>query len=511
VETPSVTWFIATVGAVGVLVGVGAALLARRLGRGEARIGAEFDQSRERATNAFAGVEANVKSVSFAVDAVGSRVSDVASDVGKVATAIVARVEGVRADVAHLDEKLDGRIDRWAAETSQALTGLALAQTSQGSDTERALARATSELEARLSGVRDALQRGTEERCALAHTAAETAREVASVRQHVEASESLIGSSSERLEGHLNAVQEECGKVATLLAHIKGDLIGQNDTFRSVVGLLGKATASGIETVAERGGLDPTTVKDKVLRRALEDQAYFQETLATCRIRPLSLARLFPGIEAQSVEIGAIDSDTSHRNHVDMLYVCAMARHRHARYIFEFGTYLGRTTYHLALGPDVKQVFTLDLEPNVTYPAGLKLGAAVQAVHQRDLQGCFFRGKKQAGLITQLHGDSRTFDYTPYVGRVDFAFVDGGHSYELIANDTDRAFSMLKKGGAVVWHDFAPKGRDVVAFAREFSTVRSLFWIENTSLLVYLDNVDAMTYESARPAYDRSLIKGPTA
>src|SRR5690348_5283063 len=104
----------------------------------------------------------------------------------------------------------------------------------------------------------------------------------------------------------------------------------------------------------------------------LDDDAFFERTLATSRIRALKLQQVFPGIERVPVVIGAIDPDTKHANHVDMLYVCAMARHRRARRIFEFGTYLGRTTYHLALGPDVEEVLTLDLDPAGPYPHGLK-------------------------------------------------------------------------------------------------------------------------------------------
>ena len=62
-------------------------------------------------------------------------------------------------------------------------------------------------------------------------------------------------------------------------------------------------------------------------------------------------------------------------------------------------------------------------------------------------------------------------------------------------------------GGVVVWHDFAPKGRDVVLFAREFSRTRPLFWVVDTSLLVYVDGVDSLAYDAPLPVYDRSLIK----
>jgi hypothetical protein len=39
-------------------------------------------------------------------------------------------------------------------------------------------------------------------------------------------------------------------------------------------------------------------------------------------------------------------------------------------------------------------------------------------------------------------------------GAVDFVFVDGGHDFETIASDTERARGMLGGSGVIVWHDF---------------------------------------------------------
>ena len=67
---------------------------------------------------------------------------------------------------------------------------------------------------------------------------------------------------------------------------------------------------------------------------------------------------------------------------------------------------------------------------------------------------------------------------------------------------------MLKPGGVIVWHDFAPKGRDVVVFARELSRTRPLFWVSDTSLLVYVDGVSPMAFDAPVPVHDRTVIKG---
>ena len=74
----------------------------------------------------------------------------------------------------------------------------------------------------------------------------------------------------------------------------------------------------------------------------------FDVLLRECQLRTLPLAALFDGILAQAIPLGAINEESGHENHAEMLYVVAAAASRQPRRIFEFGTFFGRTTYHLA-------------------------------------------------------------------------------------------------------------------------------------------------------------------
>jgi predicted O-methyltransferase YrrM len=302
-----------------------------------------------------------------------------------------------------------------------------------------------------------------------------------------------------RLDERLDAVHDTM-TAATRLASAR------DDNTAAIARQMSRAVTARVDALAEWIARGATPEAKTVLAGELEEREFFAETLAEGRIRIVQLGQLFPGIESQAVPLGVIDPDTRHANQVDMLYVCAIARHRRARRIFEFGTYLGRTTYHLALGAKAREVFTLDLDPAADHRA-LKIGQAVKAVHERGLQGHFFKDTPVAAKITQLHGDSRTFDCTPYAGSMDLVFVDGDHTYDAVVNDTERAMQMLRRGGVVIWHDFAPKGRGIVRFAREFARRRPLFWIEDTSLLIYVDRVDAMSFDAPVPVWSRSLLK----
>lgn len=203
-----------------------------------------------------------------------------------------------------------------------------------------------------------------------------------------------------------------------------------------------------------------------------------ESVLSGGNIREVYLTDLFPGIEQISVPIGAINEESGHANHVDLLYVNAIARVLEAKRIFEFGTYLGRTTYHLALsGPDVN-VVSLNLPPEEDKRIAPFLGS-------------YFKGTEVEAQIELVLQDSRKFDTEAYKNSFDLIFVDGDHSYELIANDTKKAFELLKPGGTIIWHDFAAKSPGVLKFLGEFSEETPIFRVKDTCLVVLIDGVDA--------------------
>lgn len=208
----------------------------------------------------------------------------------------------------------------------------------------------------------------------------------------------------------------------------------------------------------------------------------FATLLAESKIRELYFTEIFPNSDRISIPIGAINELTGHPNKTDMLYVCGIAKLLGARQIFEFGTYLGRTTYHLTFAHDDAHVTTLNLPPGSDPRYGKYLGV-------------YFRGTDREQRITQIYCDSLKFDTAPYCGKFDLVFVDGDHSYDAVKNDTTKAFELLRPGGAIIWHDYAPKSGELVKFFREFTEHRPLFRIKRTCLLLYLDGVDPLSFE----------------
>jgi predicted O-methyltransferase YrrM len=137
--------------------------------------------------------------------------------------------------------------------------------------------------------------------------------------------------------------------------------------------------------------------------------------------------------------------------------IAALVRGLGSRTFFEIGTHRGRTTWTVARhNPDVG-IYTLDLQAGSAVPAtAFELAADDRSyLRPETLCGEAFRETPEAARIEQLWGDSATFDFSPYAGRIDFVYIDGAHTYEYVNSDTGNALRMLSPTGTIAWDDYA--------------------------------------------------------
>ena len=72
-------------------------------------------------------------------------------------------------------------------------------------------------------------------------------------------------------------------------------------------------------------------------------------------------------------------------------------------------------------------------------------------------QGWRYRAAGVAHRVHQLLCDSRDFDTKAFAADFfDTVLIDGGHTPDIVVNDTDKALRVLRPGGLCVWHDFCP-------------------------------------------------------
>jgi predicted O-methyltransferase YrrM len=172
---------------------------------------------------------------------------------------------------------------------------------------------------------------------------------------------------------------------------------------------------------------------------------------------------------------------------LELLVIARLVRRFRPTALFEFGTYDGRTTLNLAANaPDGAAVYTLDLPRAGLADAALPLDRQERQFVDKEASGARFHGTPLERAITQLYGDSASFDYSPYAGTIDFVFVDASHAYEYVLNDSAHAIRLLRAGrGVVVWHDYGVWDGVTRALDRlhqEEPAFAALRWIEGTTL-----------------------------
>jgi hypothetical protein len=118
-----------------------------------------------------------------------------------------------------------------------------------------------------------------------------------------------------------------------------------------------------------------------------------------------------------------------------------------------------------------------------------------------DAHGLIGRKYLNAGWgtrVCQIYSDSRAWDTRNYpAGFFDSAFIDGGHAYDIVENDTKLAIELVRPGGLIMWHDFCPlpevtsacsSTRGVVGFVSDNREqldrlFERLFWVQPSWLL----------------------------
>jgi len=192
--------------------------------------------------------------------------------------------------------------------------------------------------------------------------------------------------------------------------------------------------------------------------------------------------------DSTRIAIAAVDSVDGNVTDRELVSIARLVASRGAKSIFEFGTFDGRTTLNLAnnAGPDAR-VITLDLPAGDAESTLAPLHPHETRYAEKATSGSRYRGTDAEAAITQLYGDSGTFDFTPYHRAIDFVFVDGSHAYRYVVNDSLHAIEMTKPGGMIVWHDYG-RWDDVTRALNDLRRTRHEFadlaWLDGTTLAV---------------------------
>jgi precorrin-6B methylase 2 len=170
--------------------------------------------------------------------------------------------------------------------------------------------------------------------------------------------------------------------------------------------------------------------------------------------------------------------------------VSGLAKTCGAKRILEIGTASGFMARHLALncGPDCR-VWTLDLQEDAADTTRFQLQKVDRDIVKKGPRGSAPAGwyaalAPEADQIIQLFGDSARFDFSGVHLPLDFAFIDGAHSYEYVMLDSVNVLLRMRPGGLVVWDDYLHYWPGLIRALGEINTVVPIIHLAGTGQAV---------------------------
>jgi len=168
--------------------------------------------------------------------------------------------------------------------------------------------------------------------------------------------------------------------------------------------------------------------------------------------------------------------------------VAALAKF--SKRIFEFGTCSGKTSHIMAMNaPKEGRVYTLTIHPSQLEQLSFennddRLHENI-AKEEAKFDIFYYSDLSTSEKIEQIFSDSKQFDESKFKNSFDLILIDGAHTRSYIMSDSKKAFSMLKKGGVILWHDYKPEAPDVFSYLNDLSSEMPLRHISGTDFVIF--------------------------
>ncbi|MCK5135205.1 MAG: class I SAM-dependent methyltransferase [Bacteroidales bacterium] len=148
-------------------------------------------------------------------------------------------------------------------------------------------------------------------------------------------------------------------------------------------------------------------------------------------------------IKTDSVSLGPMTFLDGGSLPTDMMLLASLAESIRDCNYFEIGTWRGESVATLA--SRVKSCYTLCLTDEEMQAMGM---------HEKTIESHRLFSE-DLDNVTQLRGDSRSFDFRSPGKRFDLIFIDGDHHFDFIKSDTRNVFEhLVHDNSIVVWHDY---------------------------------------------------------
>lgn len=182
-----------------------------------------------------------------------------------------------------------------------------------------------------------------------------------------------------------------------------------------------------------------------LLNLVLESEDVYKEEISkkyglTNGLPLLHLEELFPDFTETVSPYAYLSGATMP---IDIALLKSIARRQNAQSYFEIGTWRGESVANVASVVPNCVTLNLSREEILTLSDDPKYADAHEMF------------SKNLDNVTHLHGNSQTFDFTPYLHQYDLVFIDGDHHRDAVKKDTLNAFELLRdEKSVIVWHDY---------------------------------------------------------
>ncbi|MBJ7450046.1 MAG: class I SAM-dependent methyltransferase [Parachlamydiales bacterium] len=174
--------------------------------------------------------------------------------------------------------------------------------------------------------------------------------------------------------------------------------------------------------------------------------------------------------------------------YLELIAICSLLIQNNPKNLLEIGTFEGSTTLQLAINSDDDaEIHTLDLPSDTSNTIKPTLATDLQFINDIAKTNRKYLSHSTSKKVIQHLGDSANYDFKTFVKNkpLDFAFIDGGHSYECVKNDTEKVLAILNQSGVILWHDFNPTYQGVYRYLNELSKTLKLYHLKDTTLVYY--------------------------
>jgi len=141
--------------------------------------------------------------------------------------------------------------------------------------------------------------------------------------------------------------------------------------------------------------------------------------------------------------------DLNERRIRDAESIGVVMKNAAAKTALEIGTSIGHTTALMSVNAPNATIHTMNIPPEEILSG--EGGKYTTIALERKKIGSYYKSHQLKNIVQILCNSAK---WTPNIGQIDVAFIDGSHDTDFVYNDTLKLLPFMPQGSYILWHDF---------------------------------------------------------